>query len=201
MELSERERKRARAALAKRGQGLPLSREDERAIERVERAHREAIAAEAYRAVPKKLWREWSGRQTKILNEQAERYGLPLGEATIDLAKLAPALHDFLAANATRLAAEDASGEASPALERKRLADAQMRELDLAVRRGELVELDDIHHFLSDVAALFRSAGERLGRQVSGDAQAIVEEALVAFQRRLRRGEWRGAQPDEEATT
>ena len=59
-----------------------------------------------------------SGRQTKVLNEQADRYGLPLGGPVIDLPKLARALHDFLAANAKKLNTDDTAllgGGNSPA--------------------------------------------------------------------------------------
>lgn len=49
-----------------------------------------------------------SGRQTKVLNEQAERYGIPLGGRTINLPAVVRALHEFLARNARKLS-EDAA--------------------------------------------------------------------------------------------
>ncbi len=38
-----------------------------------------------------------SGRQAKVLQEQAARYGIPFGGSTIDLPEVVRALHDFLA--------------------------------------------------------------------------------------------------------
>ena len=38
-----------------------------------------------YRTIPQKHWKVMSGRQTKVLAEQAQRYGLPFGSASIDL--------------------------------------------------------------------------------------------------------------------
>ncbi len=64
-----------------------------------------------------------SGRQTKVINEQAERYGIPFGGATINLPTVVRALHDFLADNAVKLARDDdplMQGVGSPALERYR---------------------------------------------------------------------------------
>ena len=48
-----------------------------------------------------------SGRQTKVINEQAARYDLPFGGPTIDLPDVVRALHDFLAKHAQRLASGD----------------------------------------------------------------------------------------------
>src|SRR5574340_1554837 len=97
----------AAAALAKRRAGQKPSREEAAALRRVERARDQQLRADHYRSIPKRDWQRWSGRQQKILNEQALRYGVPIGGATIDAAELARWLHEFLAANARKLAAAD----------------------------------------------------------------------------------------------
>lgn len=102
MGLSAAMRQRAAAALAKRARGAALSREDERAIARVEKAHREAIAEEAYRAVPKKVWRKWSGRSAKQVAAAGQKHGLPLCGESIDLEALARAVHDALERRETK---------------------------------------------------------------------------------------------------
>lgn len=76
-----------------------------------------------YRTNRQKDWIKMVGRQSEILREQAERYGIPFGEAEIDLPAVVRALHNFPAANGHKLAVsggEDPllSGVSSPALER-----------------------------------------------------------------------------------
>lgn len=48
-----------------------------------------------------------SRRQTKVLHEQALKYGLPFGGKTTSLPRVARALHDFLATNSRRLSDDD----------------------------------------------------------------------------------------------
>lgn len=47
--------------------------------------------------VPKGTWHAWSGRQPKVLNEQADRYGIPIGGPTIRLRDVARWIHNTLA--------------------------------------------------------------------------------------------------------
>src|SRR5687768_5180476 len=94
-----------------------LTAAERAALKRHEKAAEERLRWKHYVSIPQKHWRQMSGRQTKVLNEQALRYGLPLGGPVINLPDLARSLHDFLAENALKLARdEDAllSGPASP---------------------------------------------------------------------------------------
>jgi hypothetical protein len=83
-----------------------------------------------------------SGRQTKVIHEQAVLYGIPFGGAAINLSEVVRSLHDFLAANARKLSADDdmlGSGVPSPALERYREERAIMAKLDRQERERQLV--------------------------------------------------------------
>src|SRR4051794_16794039 len=84
-----------------------LSRDERAALKRHEKEKEEKLRWQYYRNIPQKHWREMSGRQTKVINEQADRYGLPFGGPFIDLPKLARGFHDFLADNALKLAKDD----------------------------------------------------------------------------------------------
>ena len=124
----------ARAALEKRQHGeTPTSRELE-ALRRVERRRDERLRDQHYRTIPKKLWRKWSGRQNKVLDEQADRYGIPFGSATISLPDVVRALHDFFARHAGKLAAEP-DGDASIERQKKQI------ELNRARRKDEREQL------------------------------------------------------------
>src|SRR6186997_2738194 len=100
-----------------------LSRAERAALKRHEKEKEERLRWQYYAAIPQKHWRDMSGRQTKVLNEQAARYGIPFGGANINLPAVVRALHDFLADNAYKLARDDddmMQGNGSPALERYR---------------------------------------------------------------------------------
>src|SRR5688500_9477443 len=77
------------------------------ALRRYEHEQEETRRWQYYESIPQKHWRQMSGRQTKVLNEQAERYGIPFGGRTIHLPNVVRALHEFLARNARRLGTEE----------------------------------------------------------------------------------------------
>src|SRR5687767_10418373 len=72
-----------------------------------EREKEERLRWQYYASIPQKHWRAMSGRQTKVINEQAERYGLPFGGPSVNLPAFVRAFHDFLADNAIKLAKDD----------------------------------------------------------------------------------------------
>lgn len=134
-----------------------------------------------------------SGRQVKVVNEQAQRYGLPIGGAKVDLAAFVRSVHDFFGTNGKKISAVlkgDAdplmSGEAgndgpdSPALERYREIKADLAELDLEERRGTLIDANKMRDTHSIIAKHFRAAGETLRRQYGEGAALIMRDALDA---------------------
>ena len=108
MVVDEAERELVRSGLAKRQRGEKLTTREQAAVRKFEAAQLEKTRDAIVHAIPKGLWCEWSGRQPKVVNEQADRYRLPLRGRTIDLPEFVRAFHDFLAANAKKLAGTDA---------------------------------------------------------------------------------------------
>src|SRR4051812_23579848 len=153
-------------------------RKERAALTRHEKAKEEQLRWQYYRSIPQKHWRQMSGRQTKVINEQADRYGLPIGGPFIDLTKLARALHDFLAANALKLAKEDdpllEGGPSSPALERYREERAALARLDRLERESVLLPRDQVRESMGRVAAILRGAGDTLQRQFGAGAVEIL---------------------------
>ena len=182
------EREMAAAALQKRKAGLQPTREEIAALRRIERDREEAQRWEYMRTIPKKHWLEMSGRQAKVINSQAARYGLPFGESPIDLPKVVRALHDFLATNATRLTGDTAGdpllvGGNSPALERYRDEQWRIAKIKRHEMEGDFIARDTVHESLARLAALLRQAGELLQKQYGTDAQAILDETLDEWAR------------------
>lgn len=168
-----------------------LSRDERAALKRHEKDREEKLRWIYYSSIPQKHWRAMSGRQTKVINEQADRYGLPFGGPTIDLPKLARAIHDFLAENALKLAKEDdpllAGGGNSPALERYREERAALARLDRLEREGRLLPRDEAREGMGRIAAILRGAGDALQRQFGAAAGEILHEALGDAQREIDR--------------
>jgi len=175
----------AAAAIHKAQSGVQPTREESAALRRVKRDRDEASRAEHFGGVRKGEWQRWSGRQQKVLNEQAARYGIPIGvgQRTIDLPSVVYWLHDFLAVHARRLSAPDdedpaIAGAASPALERKRAIDAKRAELKYENELGRSIPREAIHAGLAVFAGVLRAAGEDLQRQFGPEAHAILSDAL-----------------------
>src|SRR5439155_17515646 len=137
-------------------------RREREALKRHEKEQEEKRRWQYYRSIPQKHCREMSGRQAKVLIEQAECYGIPFGGATVDLPKVVRALHDFLADNAVKLAREEdplMQGGGSLALERYREERAALARLDRLEREKELLPREAARQTLGQVAAIVREAG------------------------------------------
>jgi hypothetical protein len=161
----------------------------QRAADRAAKLRDQELRREHYATLPKKLWCQWSGRQHKVINEQAMAYGVPLGEETINLPNVARWLHDMLATSGRKLLAGDASSEIweggtdSPALERKREVEYQLRLRDLAERDGTLVSRDKMRAALAQIAGILRHCGDQLQRQFGEDALDLFNETLNECER------------------
>lgn len=161
--------------------GKELTRAEREILKRHEKQKEERLRWLYYHAIPQKHWRQMSGRQTKVINDQAVRYSIPFGGASIDLPNVVKALHDFLAENARRLAREDDAmlqGGSSPALERYRNERAELARLDRLERQGRLLPRDEVRETLGRIASILRDAGDTLLRQFGTSAAEILHEAL-----------------------
>ena len=180
------EKETATRAYRKVMAGESVTAEERSALKRYEKQQEEERRWQYYESIPQKHWREMSGRQTKVLHEQAEKYGIPFGEKTINLPRVVRSLHDFLAANARRLSEDDDLLDAaisSPALERYREERAILAKLDRLEREGQLIPRDEIRLGLGQIAAILRTAGEMLQRQFGNDAVEILNDGLEEAER------------------
>lgn len=167
-----------------------LTQAEREAVKRHEKQKEERLRRQYYRSIPQKHWREMSGRQTKVINEQAIRYGIPFGGAKIDLPAVVKAIHDFLAENAVKLARDDdvlLQGGSSPALELYREERAKIARFDRLERERQLLPRDEVNQSLSRIAAILRGAGDAIQRQFGVAAREILDEALADAQREMDR--------------
>ena len=90
-------------------------------------------------------------------------------------------LHDFLAANATKLNGDDDAllqGDGSPALERYREERAALARMDRLERERVLVRRDEVREGLGRIATIIREAGQSLQRQYGPGAAELLFEAM-----------------------
>jgi hypothetical protein len=173
----------AASAVNKMIKGETPTSAERSALRRHEKQQEETKRWEYYSAIPQKHWREMSGRQTKILQEQADRYDIPFAGRTINLPKVVRAFHDFLAKNARKLNTDDdalmqGDSSNSPALERYREERAALARLDRLEREATLVSRDEVRQGLGRIAATLRNAGETIQRQFGNAASDVIIEAL-----------------------
>jgi hypothetical protein len=167
-----------------------LTQAEREALKRHEKQKEERLRWQYYHSIPQKHWRRMSGRQTKVINEQAARYGIPFGGATIDLSAVVKGVHDFLAENAQKLARDDdvlLQGGSSPALERYREERAELAHLDRLERQRQLLPRNEVKEALGRLAAILRGAGDAQQRQFGAAAAEILYDALDDAQREIDR--------------
>lgn len=141
-----------------------------------------------YRTVPKKHYRQLSGRQDKVLNEQATAYGIPVGGPTIDLEAVLRWFHDYLSRTRIRGDSEadaivqGASQELKDAYLREQIREkrerAKLARLERQQQEGSLLARDDVHRAHARIASLLRDCGSRLLREFGPVAQQMLDEAI-----------------------
>ncbi len=174
----------AMAALEKQRRGDKPTREEAAALRRVQRAQDDALRLEHFQDIRKKEWREWSGCQDKVLNEQCQRYGIPIGSPPIVLPTVVHWLHRFLAENAHRLGQAE---EADSAMEEFRRVRTERERLLLERERRQWLSRNAVHAGHSRIASLLRGAGDALDRQFGPVARKILNDALDNCQREVDR--------------
>ena len=186
------------AAVRKTKSGEKLTAAEKAALNRFRQSSEEADRWRYYATIPKKHWVKLSGRQHKVLDEQAGRYGIPILGSLIDLAAVARWLHDFLARNATKLRPEDdglLQGDSDWA-EKYRKERALLLRLARREREGTLVGRDKSRQCWARVSGVIRRAGETLQRQFGSAALRILNRALEDATREVDAVFSDGAQPD-----
>src|SRR6185295_19046112 len=98
---------------------------------------------------------------------------------------------DLLAAHGRRILAGDAADEigsddpTSPALERKREVEYQLRLYDLAEREGQLVSLATTRQCFTVAAAIFKQYAETVQRKFGADALDLWNQTLAGWERSI----------------
>lgn len=185
--------RRAKAAEKLEAQGKKLDHQQKRDLRRY-RDHQEQIdQVEFLLNLPKGLYAKLSGRQHKILNEQAERHGLPISGPTINLAHVLTEFHNQIARSEPPRGGDDPAdgddlldGEPSDGLERYRMARAKEAEVKLAVLTGGLVDIAEVRSSFESAASHLADARTELARMFGESAASILDLALERADQELK---------------
>lgn len=182
----------ARAAKRKLDAGERPSRSEKRALDRLRKEQEEKLRWQFYGAVPQKHYREMSGRQAKVLHDQAQRTGIPFDLPTINLVEVVRRFHDFLADKKHLLwkPGDDPDdmamlGEATPALEKWREEKWKLARLERLEKEQQLLPRVVVHKALVDFATIVRNLGEQLAKHHGDEALELLNEALDDYDRLL----------------
>lgn len=137
--MNHADRALVKSALEKMNAGKSPNAREGAAIKRAESSNEEARRWAFYRSVPKKHYREMSGRAARVLIDQADTWKIPCKGPTVDVTAVVKWIHDFIAGNSHRLIEDDQDSDDSKALERMRNASAEKLEMEVAQTRGELL--------------------------------------------------------------
>jgi len=183
-------------AIAKRRRGEIPSDREQRALNRVEKRQEEQRRWEYYRAIPLKHWVEMSGRERKVLYEQAKLYNLAFADKEINLPVVVRQFHDFLSklsrhgGKLIRSVVDgdyDLDGPQTESLDRLRTAKAEKEEFNLRVLRKKYLSVDEIQELFAVIASGLRQTLDSLQRQFGPEAMQIVKEGIEDMERQFGR--------------
>ena len=181
-------------AIAKQQAGKKLTQAELRAFEKWENEQDERRGSRWVQALPKKFWAKWSGRQHKVLSDQAKLYGIPLDGKTVDVREIAKWLHDFLAKYRQPLSdlvkQESAADGEAKSLQGKKLAEEvkqlkhrnQLLQNKIELDSEQLVNRELIHEQMVRAAQILRNAGDRLYKKCGNEAGDILANAIDDFE-------------------
>lgn len=192
------EKKRTIAALnarVKQIEGGKLTRQQIRDIEWLENTERARHVADWIQAVPKGDYCKLADRQHKLVDDAARNYSLPLDRPTIDLREALKALHDLIAANASRLKSD--LGDDRYELEAEKLRqqivgierDNERKLIELAHSRGDAIPRKAVRETLVILSARLRTLGQTIAR-IDPEARDAVNEFLESLAIEMESGDF-----------
>ena len=193
-ELTREERALARDAAKRRAAGKSPSAEQTRALKKLQRIEREEDRLTYFKECPQWFYREMiGGRQRKVLQDLKALYGIPCTGRIIDVGACLLALHNFIAEYGHKVVKGEAddsdliigSGN-SPSQERFRSIKADMAQIDLETKRGNIVSREDVRMGLGVLSGVLRDTAEQLEREFGEEAYRIMQKAFDEVERTIK---------------
>jgi hypothetical protein len=177
-----RELNALRAKLAA-AEGKKLTQAQARDLAWYDKQATEDTITAALGAIPKGVFCQLAGRQQKVIDEQADRYDLPIDGPTIDMFAAIKAYHDLITANARFIRpADDAELADAGGLS---VEDARHHDLQTEKLRQEVIKLRQSNERLA--IQVTRDRGDSIDRRTLREMLAWLSTRLEGLGQQLRR--------------
>lgn len=164
-------------------EGKKLTQAQSRDVAWYDKQQADSIITDALSEIPKGVFCQMAGRQQKVIDEQADRYDLPIDGPTIDLFDAIRAYHDLITANARYLRpADDAAMADAGELD---LDEAEHHQLATEKIRQEVIKLRQSNERLA--IQVTRDRGDSIDRRALREMLAWLSTRLEGFGQQLRR--------------
>lgn len=183
--LTEKQYREGLEAAEKHLDGEKLSGAERKSLQKLKEQHFYDISER----LPKRIYRQLSGRENSQLDSTSKYYGIPLATAEIHLGDAITALHDWMADNAQKIKRIADADTIKKAAEAKLLEiKTQQAELDLRQRMDEMIERRLVREKFAWLASQFSAMAEQVGRNHGPDPQAAINGFIEIMQRELEEG-------------
>ena len=177
------------AVWRKRRAGKEPNRKEAAAVSRAEKIRDAKLRLAHYKSVPAKDYEVMSGRLTdKTRLEQDARFGIPIGQPTINLFEVIEWITTTLTERGHKLletdeGLDDPDGPPSPERERLIRETRKFTRLKRLAYQRTLLDRGVVHRWLAAMTAPLREALDRLQRRFGVDAAAVILDAVNNWER------------------
>jgi hypothetical protein len=180
----------ALTAKLKQAKGGDLTKSEISLVKKYDEIVSEANREDAFLNLPKGIYCKLSGRQQKVVDEQAVRYGLAIDGSKIDLYQVLKKFHDILAEwGPTINELQGAEGSLRTEKLRREIELLERRsksiELDIKNKQDEFIDRNTLRVRMEWLANKLRTVSERLGKRFGAEAQVLLNHALLQIEEEL----------------
>lgn len=180
----------ALTAKLKQAKGGDLTKSEVSLVKKYDEIVAESNREDALLNLPKGIYCKLSGRQQKVVDEQAVRYGLAIDGSKIDLYQVLKKFHDILAEwGPTINELQGAEGSLRTEKLRREIELLERRsksiELDIKNKQDEFIDRNTLRVRMEWLANKLRTVSERLGKRFGADAQVLLNHALSQIEEEL----------------
>lgn len=180
----------ALTAKLKQAKGGDLTKSEISLVKKYDEITAESNREDAFLNLPKGIYCKLSGRQQKVIDEQAVRYGLAIDGSKIDLYQVLKKFHDILAEwGPTINELQGAEGSLRTEKLRREIELLEKRsrliEIDIKNKQDEFIDRNTLRVRMEWLANKLRTVSERLGKRFGADAQVLLNHALSQIEEEL----------------
>lgn len=180
----------ALTAKLKQAKGGDLTKSEISLVKKYDEIVAESNREDALLNLPKGIYCKLSGRQQKVVDEQAVRYGIAIDGSKIDLYQVLKKFHDILAEwGPTINELQGAEGSLRTEKLRREIELLERRsksiELDIKNKQDEFIDRNTLRVRMEWLANKLRTVSERLGKRFGAEAQVLLNHALSQIEEEL----------------